>query len=160
MALSDEEKRIRRNEASRRWKEKNPEKTKAITKAWREANKERVKEYTAAASKKWRENNAEKHKEYNREWKRANKDKTRAYHLKSKFDITQDDYDRMLDDQGSACAICGTSYDKTYHVDHDHDTGEVRGLLCDCCNRGLGYFKDNPSIMASAITYLSKETNT
>lgn len=82
---------------------------------------------------------------------------------KRKFGITLDDYDKMLEAQEGRCAICNTK-DLTGHgkkhgrfsVDHDHVTGEVRGLLCHPCNVGLGSFKDNTEFMMNAIRYLDQ----
>lgn len=68
------------------------------------------------------------------------------------------DYDAMLVAQNNLCAICRV--DKPggnsthWHVDHNHVTGQVRGLLCGRCNLGLGYFRDDTGRLASAITYL------
>ena len=62
----------------------------------------------------------------------------------------------MFADQDGLCGICRKSGDKTLHVDHDHDTGAIRGLLCDLCNRGLGYFKDSSKITEFATNYLKK----
>lgn len=61
-----------------------------------------------------------------------------------------------LTGQGSHCAICGTvALDgKAWHIDHDHTTGVVRGILCPNCNLGLGVFQDDTSRLASAISYL------
>jgi hypothetical protein len=66
--------------------------------------------------------------------------------LERKFGITREDYNRMLDAQGGACAICGTSASdaRRLAVDHDHETDQVRALLCGECNLGLGKFQDNP----------------
>ena len=97
-------------------------------------------------------------------WREANPDRNyrnqaRA-HLKSTFGITLDDYDRMLADQGGGCAICGAKtpggYGKRFHVDHDHETGKIRGLLCHYHNTGLGMFGDDPSQLQAAIEYLKR----
>jgi len=77
-----------------------------------------------------------------------------------KYSITIEDYDRMFKAQGGRCAICGTTKHarhnvKYFAVDHDHVTGEVRGLLCEACNRGLGFFKDDIDHLKKAILYLS-----
>jgi len=79
----------------------------------------------------------------------------RGYHLQRKYGITPADLDAMVDAQGARCAIC---YDglRAAHmvVDHDHDTGAVRGILCRSCNGGIGLLKDSPDILRSALTYL------
>ena len=80
--------------------------------------------------------------------------------LKNKFGISPFQYYHMLDSQGGQCAICGTS-DFSFsnggkpHVDHDHHTGEVRGLLCGRCNVALGHFQDDPDTISKAINYLN-----
>lgn len=85
--------------------------------------------------------------------------------IKRRYGITPEDKERMLKNQGYKCAICGEELflfgdmenrNKVAHVDHNHETGEVRGLLCDKCNRGLGYFRDNTDYLLSAISYLKK----
>lgn len=81
---------------------------------------------------------------------------TRQYHLKRRYKIGQVDFDILLALQGRQCAICGAANPE--HVDHDHVTGDVRGILCFNCNGGLGQFKDDVTTMQKAITYL-KETS-
>jgi hypothetical protein len=89
--------------------------------------------------------------------------------LKNIYGITVDDYYKMLDAQGGGCAICATrvpsqrkrKYVKTemFFVDHCHATGKVRGLLCSRCNRGIGFFDDNPSRLEMAATYLKDNSS-
>jgi hypothetical protein len=82
--------------------------------------------------------------------------------LKHKFGITLDDYFSILVKQKNKCAICCLEENskskngkiKNLSVDHCHKTKKVRGLLCDCCNRGLGCFKDNKQTLQKAIEYL------
>lgn len=65
----------------------------------------------------------------------------------------------LLDRQNGCCAICGYRFEQKVgdmKVDHDHDTGAVRGLLCDKCNRGIGMLQDNPEFLCNAAEYLSK----
>lgn len=71
--------------------------------------------------------------------------------------LHRDDYQQILEKQGHRCKICGveaSKLPKRLHIDHDHITGEVRGLLCHACNLGLGYFRDNTANLWSAIAYL------
>lgn len=80
--------------------------------------------------------------------------------MRRKYGIGHADYDRMLKAQGGGCALCGkrpeeqARYSKYLHVDHNHDTGEVRGLLCDQHNLLLGRFNDDPVLLRRAVDYL------
>lgn len=73
------------------------------------------------------------------------------------YGITEEDFQQMLLDQNYKCAICNADSPGgrgNWHVDHCHDTGKVRGLLCHCCNTGLGLFKDNEDLLLKARNYL------
>ena len=85
-------------------------------------------------------------------WEESNPDKVRRAKLKRKYGITPEQWDEMYKRQGGCCAICGTA--EGTHVDHDHETGEVRALLCHSCNVGIGHFRDNPELLQAAIEYL------
>jgi hypothetical protein len=78
--------------------------------------------------------------------------------LRSKYGIEIEEYDKMYLDQKGCCKICNKEY-KLLSVDHCHNTGLVRGLLCKICNTSLGGFKDSIINLTEAIKYL-KETNT
>ena len=88
-------------------------------------------------------------------------DKEANQQLQRKYGITLEDYDRMLEDQGGCCKICGTDEpgggNGRFHVDHNHSTGKVRGILCNSCNTGLGRFKDSPEVLLKAATYLLEQ---
>jgi len=77
---------------------------------------------------------------------------SRHYHLKRRYGIGADDVDAMIAAQGGRCLICGR--DNPEHVDHDHATGKVRGILCFTCNSGLGNFSDDVDRLRSAASYL------
>ena len=84
----------------------------------------------------------------------------RSRHLKSNYNITIKDFNKMLEEQEYCCAICGTKDpggNGRFHVDHNHCTGKVRGLLCHHCNTSLGGFKDSIPNLQKAIEYLEKE---
>lgn len=77
--------------------------------------------------------------------------------LRQLYDITLADYDVMLEAQGNGCAICGRTPEedgKRLAVDHDHENGKVRGLLCSWCNRGIGLLQDSPVLLRSAANYI------
>lgn len=78
--------------------------------------------------------------------------------IKKTYDFSWEQYESMFDQQGGKCSICksrvSSSRTTRLFVDHCHDTGVVRGLLCSSCNNALGLFKDSTTILKSAITYL------
>jgi len=76
--------------------------------------------------------------------------------LKKSFGITLEDFDKMVENQNGVCAICGNINIKGHKlcVDHNHETGEIRALLCDHCNHLLGCAKENIIVLQSAINYL------
>lgn len=100
--------------------------------------------------RKWREENRERHNELARESHARNKDKLENkayrtnYHLKNTYGITSEDYDQKLLEQNGVCALCETPpKKKRLNVDHNHETGEVRKLLCTPCNTKIGWYEKN-----------------
>ncbi|SRR5260221_2385967 len=84
--------------------------------------------------------------------KRNTKEKNRISTL-NKHKLTLEQYAQMYQNQEGKCAICLKVFE-LLNIDHDHNTGIIRGLLCENCNKGLGYFKDDLAIMANAFNYL------
>ena len=128
--------------------------SRAIRRAWYVANRE-----TAIANvKRWQQENKERLSEYRREYRKGRTVEAREGHLRRTFGITQADYDELLVSQGGGCAICGKPPGKiSLHVDHDHGTGEIRGLLCVGCNNALGQFHDDPALLVRAIGYVGDD---
>lgn len=103
-------------------------------------------------------------------WRVANKEKLNSsrrkyYHEVAKFKefgITKEQYNTLLDEQKGVCAICGlpqlATIEKQLCIDHNHATGEIRGLLCEKCNWGIGLLNDDIRIMQNAIKYINKYT--
>ncbi len=111
-----------------------------------------------------------------RRWKRENPDRARAKqreyidsgqkqiwdresHLRRKYGITIADYDRMFAAQNGVCAICleARPEERTLHVDHDHETGAIRGLLCFRCNNAIGSLRENSLIFEAAANYFDRD---
>lgn len=83
--------------------------------------------------------------------------------LRKKYGMTVEVYLAMSEAQGHVCKICGNPETDKYgnlHVDHDHETNRVRGLLCGNCNTGLGKFRDDPNLLVAAIAYLAAARRT
>jgi hypothetical protein len=80
----------------------------------------------------------------------------RDYHLRRRYGIDSSDVDAMVQAQGGLCLLCRERAPE--HVDHDHLTGTVRGVLCSCCNQGLGNFRDSAATLRAAIDYLERTT--
>lgn len=121
----------------------------------------------AAYSRMWREKNRERNNQYSRDYYakrkaeagfRVMKNRSASFaKRKAKYGVTRDQYEAMLVTQAGNCAICGVNKGSDLRIDHNHQTGAVRGLLCDSCNNGLGRFKDNPFILQAAIKYLQAQ---
>ena len=85
--------------------------------------------------------------------------------MKNVYGISEAEYEKQLAKQKGKCAICGKEFDfknknkDTIHIDHCHTTGQLRGLLCGECNKGIGFFHDNPELLLAAIKYIKKHEN-
>lgn len=101
-------------------------------------------------------------KAYTREWQARNPEQVRVYARTvalKKYGLSRADYDEMLLRQRNECAICGGGTGggrRALAVDHDHETGAVRGLLCGRCNTALGSFGDSEEILLRAVKYLRR----
>lgn len=120
--------------------------------------RECVKQYTAE--------NKETVRKYKSDYYYANRTtigkKDRRNHLKRKYGVTLEWYDEQLALQDGGCKICGTKDPgkglKHFHVDHSHETGKVRGLLCHACNVGIGLFKEDVKLIEKAIEYVNRHS--
>lgn len=112
--------------------------------------------------------NPEKAREKVRRYRRRKKQEDPDYFVRKRRDqvlashgLTRQEFAAMLEDQDHRCAICGSEdpnhWSDRFQVDHDHDTGEVRGLLCAKCNGGLGLLDDSPQRLVAALAYLLGE---
>lgn len=83
--------------------------------------------------------------------------RAREQSLIKEYNITIHEYNAMFNNQNGCCAICNThqsSLKRPLDVDHDHNTGKIRGLLCFKCNTGIGLLQEDPGILNKAIEYL------
>lgn len=144
----------------------------------KESRKEYMREYYKKNRQNWSKRDPEKQQAYNasrraryaqdeqlrdevrakvKEWQTNNPDKRKAQRIK-KFGLTLEEFSRMLESQSGQCAICGYSdmSDPNFFplVDHCHETGYVRQLLCMNCNQAIGKFKDNPELLRAAADYV------
>jgi hypothetical protein len=157
--------------------------TKIYHKLWYEKNKEEIQE----KSKEYRKSHAKEFAERTRKWKDANKircniislegrirkkerlgkekfrEEERKKGLKIKYSFTIENYEDLFIKQNGVCAICGKPQppskgrQEPLYIDHDHDTGKVRGLLCRNCNFCIGHAHDDVNILQLMIKYLEKE---
>ncbi len=125
-----------------------------------------------AASVAWQKRNPDRRRANHRAWAAKNKDKSAAKYAKtkaerpdlilkwslwSKYKITDADFARMAKEQGHGCAICGGQPTKgRLAVDHCHESGTVRGLLCERCNMALGLLDDDTDRMRKAADYVER----
>lgn len=99
------------------------------------------------------------------EYTRRYAERSRNHSRSKRYGLTPDEYAALHKAQGGVCAICGQPETRIHKgvkvdlcVDHDHDTGEVRGLLCGMCNYGVGHFRDDVALLQKAIDYLNRST--
>jgi len=134
----------------------------SICKYCQKKNKELRKEEAKVVRQKYEKENKNKIKDY---WKEYNsntdlKEKLKEKHLKKTYNLSLNELELLKQKQNYCCAICGTHENncsrKTLFVDHNHTTGEIRGLLCSQCNSALGLMYDDISLLKNAINYLDK----
>lgn len=137
----------KRRAYGRGWRERNREKHGAYNRAWNKKHPEKQRAYRA----KWREKHGKK-------WRQENPELCRAIRLKEKYGLSLDAFQVLWDSQVGRCKICGVALTQSgkgaAHVDHDHTTDRVRGLLCRDCNSVLGFAHDRTKVLQKAVEYL------
>lgn len=140
------------------WAKKNPDKVAEYRKTWERKNPEKKREiWRKAHHKNKDERNAKSKSRYH-----ARKADVWAKEIESKYGITADEYSARLENQGGGCACCGAKQNasgKRLFVDHCHETGRIRGILCHNCNAGIGALGDNVEGLERAIEYLKGQTS-
>lgn len=99
----------------------------------------------------------EKKREYNKRWRARNKDKIKAYNYNKRYGIDDKQKDAMFKSQGRKCASCGTksaTNKKYWHLDHQHSSGKIRGILCQRCNHALGLLDDDITKILALANYV------
>ncbi len=126
-------------------------------KARRKRNYLKKREDRLAYRKEYYEKNKEHIIKKSCDWAKDNPEKRKRNYLKSTYNISLEDYKLMMENQQERCFCCGKHKDdltKGLFVDHCHETGRVRGLLCATCNLAIGYVNDDISILENMIKYL------
>jgi Autographiviridae endonuclease VII len=141
---------------------RDPEKLKAYraTEKFKARHRKQQAEYrkrypgkVAESLRKWSQDNKEYLRNYSRAWHKENPGKQYWYRIKCVYGLSQETFAAMLSSQGGNCKICNTGLEQPM-IDHDHETGKVRGLLCRRCNAFLGYIEKNPGLLEKALEYL------
>jgi len=127
-------------------------------------NRVRLKKYTdgSTATQRYAASHPLERQEYNRAWCKANAERvsvlSRVSYIKRVYGLGPAEFAALLLAQGGVCAICGTANwggrKGNPAVDHDHETGEVRGLLCLNCNSAIGHLEDSVELILKAASYL------
>lgn len=135
-------------------KEKNKEARALYEKDWRNNNPEKMKEYQKKFYEKHKEEVRKEHSIYYKNNKKSHSIRARRNHLKSKYGLTLEQYEKLLEESENKCAICEKSFDSCSPcIDHCHSSGLVRGLLCRKCNLNL-HTIENKQYLRKALEYL------
>ena len=145
-----------RNLANKTWREKNIDHVKKYSKEYNSKNFEKRK----LAFNAWVEKNPERMRELKKNNREKNKLIERERKLKRFYNMTLEDYDNLMASQNSKCKICSKDAaderNKNLVIDHCHDSGKVRSLLCDRCNRTLGVLEENVDLMMKMMQYIKQ----
>lgn len=157
----------------RKWREANREKSRTYCRKWWGKNKDTINEKKnmkkAQMTEMEKEEFRARYRELNKIRGQSDKRKLqyRSAYIKRKYGISLDQYEEMLKNQNGVCAICKEpetfihpKKNDVYRlaIDHNHDTGEIRELLCRRCNTMLGECKENQFLLLALIEYLKKHT--
>lgn len=106
------------------------------------------------AARRWHKRRPDLARAAGRRWEAKNPSYYRDHHLKAHYGLTEEDVDAMRAEQGGLCAVCRE--DSATDIDHDHETGAVRGLVCPNCNLMLGNAKEDPARLLAGVVYLER----
>ena len=122
-------------------------------KAWTEKNREKL----STQSRNWKAEHREQVNAHARErYHKKNKNEQLIRHRKRKYGMDESEYRAIVEQQEGRCLICGDKPNISLSIDHNHVTGQIRGLICNPCNIALSKAKESPEILRSMAQYLEK----
>lgn len=142
--------------SQKKYRQKHHEETRARGLKYYQKNREEV----LARHIKYYQKHSEEMLARSRKYRQEHPEKIRDRELKRSYSLTLDDYNTLLAAQNGVCAVCSKppsgngDNGKNLHVDHDHKTGKIRGLLCAKCNMAIGLFQESSVLLLSAAEYL------
>lgn len=149
--MLDPEYKKQHNAKSQEWQKNNEERRKEITKRHYEKHKEKIR----VKGREHYYKNKDQRLAYSKQYKLKHIDKYKQYHRIHRYNISAEQFELMNNLQDRKCYLCdGENKFKPLYVDHDKIANKIRKLLCQHCNTGLGFFKDNIEVMLKAIQYL------
>lgn len=153
--------RERKLAADKEWAAKNPDKRRAIVRRWKAKSGDKHLETARIYKRRWHADNPEESRLRSKSWRDRNKPLVAAMKRKATYKLDEGEYQELLKSCSGCCFICaeipsGKRHHGVLHVDHDHQTGAVRGLLCARCNAALGLLRDNASLCRQAADYLHR----
>ena len=183
-----EKNKEKRNEYSKQWRKNHPDYSKSevnknALKIYRQNNKEKIqeqckeyykknKETIRKQNKQWYRENTSKHRDSGKKWVKNNPDKVkeinkrrnkklsryrREWDLKKSYNLTLEDYEKLVELCNNQCEICNKNLIKPC-IDHDHQSKQIRGILCNNCNTGLGLLGDTRDSVIKALQYFDKQS--
>jgi hypothetical protein len=116
--------------------------------------------YAVQNTQRHREADPERYRKYGRDWYARNRERakaiSRAQKIRVKYGLTVEAYEALIAQGCSICAAPPETGKGGTAIDHDHETGQIRGVLCKGCNTGIGCFRDDPDLLRQAAEYLGK----
>lgn len=151
MTDSDQIVVLSKREYMREWRKRNKSKKLEANRKWVAENPEKVRQSVQKHKAKY----PLKHNQQSRSWYSKNKERVRMQRYERSFGLKEEQVRSMLEQQQNLCVLCDKPLGEKYAVDHDHDSGKVRALLCGPCNSKLGVLEKNPAWVAAAIRYIN-----
>lgn len=148
-----------RKVSSAKWYKRNPERLTKKSAAWFRKHPGKRKQ----CDDRWRKKNTSRVKQSGVKWRKENKGKMLNYYYLKKYGIDRATYDRMFSEQSGVCYVCHQPESRKIHkkisrlsVDHCHETGAVRKLLCARCNHVLGHIHEDAQLLRKLADYLDE----
>lgn len=140
-----------------KWREKNREKTreKAIRYFQKKKGDPEFKKKHAARYKAWVAENPEGNRERNRKYRKAKPDRFAIYEIRKRYKVSLEEAAVLFERRKIGCEVCNSQ--TKAHVDHDHATGKIRGILCNGCNLVIGHAFDSPITLRALANYLERQ---
>lgn len=158
--FTDEQLLERKRQCTRQWRQKSKEKIIGYRRKYYQENREAILAKAKKKAASYYKKNKEKVKNNVKRWRENNPGKTKELQIRRKYGLSMQEYSNLIEKQQFQCAACGIGLKdlpgSEIQIDHCHNTGNIRGILCGRCNRALGLLNDDPIKTQKLADYIKK----